>query len=123
MTTSEPTRFAAQWISQWNARDAEAVLAQYADDVVFTSPRALMVVPESGGTVRGKDSLRRYWTLALEGNPDLHFELLGVYAGIDSIVIQYRNQFGGLVSEVLIFRDGLVVEGHATHLRSGSDVV
>lgn len=117
MTPSEPTRFAAQWISQWNARDAEAVLAQYADDVVFTSPRALKVVPESGGTVRGKDALRRYWTLALEGNPDLHFDLLGVYAGIDSIVIQYRNQVGGLVSEVLIFRDGLVVEGHATHLR------
>ena len=100
MTPSEPTRFAAQWISLWNARDAEAVLAQYADDVVFTSPRALKVVPESGGTVRGKDALRRYWTLALEGNPDLHFELLGVYAGIDSIVIQYRNQVGGLVSEM-----------------------
>lgn len=95
MTPSEATRFATQWISQWNARDAEAVLAQYADDVVFTSPRALKVVPESGGTVRGNDALRRYWTLALEGNLDLHFELVGVYAGINAIVIQYRNQVGG----------------------------
>lgn len=121
MSFSDPTRFAAQWISQWNARDAEAVLAQYSDDVVFTSPHALQVVPESGGTVRGKDALRRYWTLALEGNPDLHFELVGAYAGIAAIVIQYRNQFGGLVSEVLIFRDGLVVEGHATHLHLAVD--
>lgn len=41
-----------------------------------------------------------------------------MYAGIDTIVLNYRNQVGGLVSEVLIFRDGLVAEGHATHLRS-----
>lgn len=117
MTSTDPARFAAQWISLWNARDAEAVLAQYADDVVFTSPRACKVLPETGGTVRGKDALRRYWKLALEGNPDLHFELAGVYSGIDTIVIQYRNQVGGLVSEVLIFRNNRVVEGHAMHLQ------
>ncbi len=106
VTMPEPVRFGAQWISHWNARDAEAVLAQYADDVVFTSPPALRVVPSSGGTVRGKDALRRYWARALEANPDLHFQLVGVCAGINTIVLQYRNQLGGLVSEVLIFRDG-----------------
>lgn len=115
----EPAAFAAQWISHWNARNAEAVLAQCADDIVFTSPTALRVAPQSGGTLRGKAALRRYWTLALAGNPNLHFELVGVYAGINTLVLHYRNQLGGLVSEVLVFRDGLVVEGHATHLRSG----
>lgn len=114
----EPTSFAAQWISHWNARDAEAVLAHFAEDAVFTSPTALKVVPESGGVVRGKDALRSYWTLALERNPDLRFDLVGVYAGVDTVVLHYRNQVGGLVSEVLIFRDGLVAEGHATHLCS-----
>ncbi len=117
VTLPDPAHFAAQWISHWNARDAEAVLAQYADDVVFTSPTALRLVPHTGGTVRGKDALRSYWTRALEANPDLHFLLVGVYAGIDTIVVQYRNQLGGLVSEVLIFRNGLVAEGHAAHLR------
>lgn len=114
----EPVRFAANWIHAWNARDVEGVLTHYADDVVFTSPTAMRVVPESGGTVRGKDALRSYWALALEGNPALHFELVGVYAGVDTVVLHYKNQLGALVNEVLTFRDGLVAVGHATHLRS-----
>ena len=116
--TPEPQGFAEQWISAWNARDVEAVLTLYAEDVLFTSPTAQRVVPDSGGTVQGKQALRSYWTQALEGNRDLHFELVGVYHGVDTIVLHYRNQLGGLVNEVLTFRDGLVAVGHATHLQS-----
>ena len=39
-----------------------------------------------------------------------------VYAGVSVLVISYRNQAGGLVDEVLVFADGLVVEGHGTYL-------
>lgn len=94
----DPGGFAAQWINAWNARGVEAVLAHFAEDVVFTSPTAIRFAPESGGTVRGKDALRRCWTLALQGNPDLHFELVGVY----TVVLHYRNQLGGLVNEVCV---------------------
>jgi catechol 2,3-dioxygenase-like lactoylglutathione lyase family enzyme len=109
--------FAAEWIEAWNARDLEAVLEHIADDVVFTSPTAARFVPESGGTVRGKDALRSYWTIALEGHPDLHFELIDVYVGVETVVLHYRNEAGALVNEVLTFRDGLVAVGHATHVR------
>lgn len=67
MSMPEPGPFADEWISAWNARDVEAVLAHYADDVVFTSPTALRVVPASGGIVRDKDALRSYWRPALQG--------------------------------------------------------
>jgi len=116
ITMPEPGAFAKRWISAWNARDIEAVLADYSEDVVFTSPTAARFVPESGGTIRGKDALRSYWEVALQANPDLHFELLAVYAGVETIVLRYRNQVGGLVSEVLTFRNGLVAVGHATQL-------
>lgn len=117
----DPTEFADEWIRTWNARDVDAVLAHYADDVVFTSPTAARVVPDSGGVVRGKDALRSYWTRALAENPDLAFTLIGVYAGVETIVIHYRNQVGGLICEVLTFRGALIVVGHATHLRTRSD--
>ena len=116
MTGAEAAAFAARWIEAWNARDVEAVLEHIADDVVFTSPTAARFVPGSGGTVRGKDALRSYWTLALQGHPDLHFELLDVYVGVETVVLHYRNQLGGLINEVLTFRDGLVAVGHATHV-------
>jgi len=117
VTTPEPGEFAKRWIAAWNARDIAAVLADYSDDVVFTSPTAARFVPESGGTIRGKNALRDYWEVALEANPGLRFELVTVYVGVDTIVLHYRNQVGGLVSEVLTFRNGLVAVGHATHLK------
>jgi hypothetical protein len=59
--------------------------------------------------------LRHYWTVALTRIPDLQFTVEGIYQGIDTVVIAYRNQDDGLVSEVLRFNDGLVIEGHGTY--------
>ena len=71
---------------------------------------------------RGKAELRRYWTLALEKIPDLRFELLGVYGGVDALVLHYRNQRGGLVNEVLLLADRLVREGYGTYLDTGDNL-
>jgi hypothetical protein len=115
MSLPEPVSFSADWAAAWNARDVEAVLAHFHEDVVFTSPTAARVVPDSGGVVRGKQALRAYWVAALRQVPDLHFTVERVYAGVGVLVIGYRNQRGGLVDEVLRFSDGLVVEGHGTY--------
>ena len=110
--------FARAWGTAWNAHDLEALLAHFTDDVVFTSPVALQLLADSDGVIRGKDALRAYWTEGLRRISDLRFELVGVYAGVNSVVINYRNQGGGLVNEVLTFdRDGLVTKGHGTYLR------
>lgn len=108
--------FADDWVRAWNAHDVEAVLAHFTDDVVFSSPVAARVVPGSDGVVRGKAALRDYWTTALAGMPDLHFEVLDVYRGESILVVNYRNQRGGRVNEVLIFDGDLVCEGHGTYL-------
>ncbi len=116
MNLLEPDAFTRHWLAAWNAHDVEAVLQHFADDVVFCSPVAPRVIAGSDGVIRGKDALRDYWAHALGLVPDLRFELVGVYTGIDSIVINYRNQRGGLVNEVLLFDDnGLVKQGHGTY--------
>lgn len=107
--------FSERWARKWNAHDVEAVLADFHEDVVFTSPVAAKLFPETRGMVRGKAALRRYWTEAVARIPDLRFTVEGVYQGIDTIVITYRNQSGNLVNEILIFRDDKVVEGHGTY--------
>lgn len=110
-------QFARDWVRAWNDHDIDAVLAHFDDAVLFTSPVALKVLPSTDGVVQGKDALREYWTRALAGVPDLAFAVEGVFQGIDTVVIAYRNQNGGVVSEVLRFNDeGRVIEGHATHL-------
>jgi hypothetical protein len=42
--------------------------------------------------------------------------VLALYVGISTVVINYRNQAGGVVSEVLTFDGALVSEGHGTYL-------
>jgi hypothetical protein len=116
MLAEQGRAFADQWIKSWNARDVEAVLEHFADDVTFTSPTAARLIPASGGLIRGKQALRDYWSDALGRNPDLRFELLGTYIGVDTVVINFRHQTGVVATEVLIFAGSLVVSGHAAHL-------
>jgi hypothetical protein len=116
--------FAQRWAGAWNAHDLEAVLAHFTDDVVFTSPVAAQLLPGTGGVLRGKEALRAYWRVGLERIPDLRFDVVAVYAGVGTVVINYRNHTGNLVCEVLSFSGGngpagsagLVREGHGTYL-------
>ena len=116
MEQSEAHEFVQRWLAAWNAHDVDAVLSHFADGVTFTSPIAARIVAGSDGIIRGKAALRAYWSEGIRLIPDLHFELLGIYLGIDTLVINYRNQNGGRVNEVLRFDGALVVEGHGTYL-------
>ena len=118
VSTPEPDAFAEQWVAAWNRRDAEAVLAHFHDDVVFTSPIAAEIAPDTAGVVHGKAALREYWTAALALVPDLHFDVVGVYQGESVLVINYRNQRGALVNEVLEFDGARVRRGHGTYLNA-----
>ncbi len=113
--TPDAVAFAQQWVDAWNAHDVESVLQHFDDDVVFTSPVAAKLLPETAGIIRGKAALRDYWTQALRHIANLRFAIEAIYQGIDTVVIAYRNQDGGQVSEVLRFGNGLVIEGHGTY--------
>ncbi|MGH2835655.1 MAG: nuclear transport factor 2 family protein [Solirubrobacteraceae bacterium] len=116
MEAARAHEFVGDWVDAWNRHDIDAVLAHFVDEVTFTSPAAARIVEGSDGVIRGKAALRAYWSEGIRLIPDLHFEVLGVYVGIDTLTISYRNQSGGLVNEVLRFDGRLVVEGHGTYL-------
>ena len=109
-------RFVDSWEQAWNAHDLEQVLSHFAEDVVFTSPVAAQLLDASDGVIRGKQALREYWSEGLRRIPGLRFEVLGVYVGVATLVINYRNQKGGLVNEVLTFDGAVVMQGHGTYL-------
>ena len=113
--------FAEGWVKAWNAHDLDSVLRHFADNVVFTSPVAAQFLAGSGGVIRGKAALRGYRAEGLRRIPDLHFEVVGVYVGVNTLVINYRNQLGRQVNEVLIFDGSLVTQGHGTYLGSGAN--
>jgi ketosteroid isomerase-like protein len=103
--------FAEEWAAAWNSRDLERILAHFADDVVFTSPKIVQFLGDPSGEVRGKEALRAYWAKGLQLLPDLRFTVEDVRASVETVVINYRNERGQAVAEVLTLRDGLVCRG------------
>jgi len=120
MAPSDVTAFVNEWVESWNTHDLERILSHFADDVIFESPLAANIVPQSKGVIHGKQALRDYWREGLRLNPDLRFEVEGIYLGIGMVVINYRNSKRGLVSEVLIFEGDLVAHGHGAYLEDGT---
>jgi ketosteroid isomerase-like protein len=105
MDDERAARFAEQWYAAWNAHDLEAVLEHYTDDVEMTSPLAAALAGRGDGRITGKAALGEAFAAALERYPDLHFEPIGLYVGVDSIVLHYTS-VGGLVAAETVFLDG-----------------
>jgi hypothetical protein len=115
ISTDEARRFAEDWVAAWNAHDLDRILSHYADDFEMSSPFIAKLAGEPSGTLRGKASVGAYWRRALAHVPDLHFELLGVFLGADSVVIHYRAVFGLLACEVFCFNPDGKVSRAAAH--------
>lgn len=97
-------QFSKTWAEDWNAHDLEKILSHYADDVAIESPLALKRLPQTNGVVVGKENVRKYWAIGLQSNTDLHFEIIDLLIGINSITIYYSNTAtGARVAEVMIF--------------------
>jgi len=119
MTREQALAFAARWIAAWNGRDVEAVLASFADEVEFSSPRARETVGVA--TVKGKSALRSYWNAALVPVRSLRFTLDRVIwdSETSELAIVYIAEINGVskrVSENLRFGpDGTVASAEVFH--------
>ena len=93
--------FAREWVEAWNAHDLDRIVTHYATDVVLTSPVAARITGEASGVARGKDALREYFGKGLAMFPELHFRLLEVLEGMQSVVLYYENQRGTRTAEYM----------------------
>jgi hypothetical protein len=82
--------FAGKWKDACNSHDLDRISALYSEAVVFKSPRVSTILGEPSGTLHGKKAVRDYWRRILERRPDLTFAIGGVFAGVDSIALEYR---------------------------------
>jgi hypothetical protein len=100
-------------VDTWNSHDLDAILALYADDATLTSPLAERLTGK--GTVYGKAALRSYFARGLEKYPELHFELLEVFASVGSLTLLFRSIDERKVAEVLSFDADLRVTRVVAH--------
>jgi len=106
-------QFAEHWIEAWNSHDLDRIMSHYAEDFAMSSPIIRLLTSEASGVIKGKELVREYWARALEKTPDMKFELIGVYSGVNSLLIHYRGH-RGLSAEVFHFDgDGMVIRAFA----------
>ena len=118
MTRDIALQFAHEWIAAWNAHDLERILAHYTEDFEMESPVIVDLMGEPSGKLTGKPAVRDYWSKALALLPDLHFELIDVYAGAASVVIHYNGPRGAS-AEVFWFDAEGKVSRAAAHYAAG----
>jgi ketosteroid isomerase-like protein len=107
--------FAEQWYAAWNAHDLDAILDHYADDVEMTSPLVSVLTVRDENRIAGKDALRAYFAAGLERFPTLHFEPIGLFVGVDSLVLHYRRTGGNSTAELVILDDADKVVRYYAH--------
>ena len=100
MTQQHAHQFAEEWIRAFNAHNLTAILEHYADELEFYSPFIIGLKFNESGCITSKRDLERYFQVGLSTYPDLQFSLHAVFAGIDTLVIQYTSVNGRLASEV-----------------------
>ena len=119
MTNASAELFARAWVDAWNRRDVEAVLAHFADDAVFISPKAERVV--GNPRVVGKAALRAYWQAALGQIQRLQFTLDEALWSprAETLTIVYRSvrddQAPVHAAEIMHFQSGKIVRGEAMY--------
>jgi hypothetical protein len=97
--------FAKDWIEAWNSHQIEAILSHYAEDVEFTSPFIVRLLNQPSGTIHGLSELRAYFLKGLEAYTDLHFELIEVLEGVNSVVLYYHSVKNLMSAEVMVFNE------------------
>lgn len=103
-----------EWIAAWNSGDLDRILSHYSDDFSMTSPYIVERMGLASGRLEGKAAVRDYWAKGLAMQPQLHFVLTDVVAGVSSLAIYYESNRGKQVVEKIDFdAAGLAIRGEA----------
>ena len=109
ISTKMAERICQDWIKAWNDRNLDALVTPFSDDIELTSPMVVKLFKLPMGTIKGKDMLREYFSKGLEAYADFKFESLAIFAGMDSVMLQYRGVDGSMVADYFALDyDGLI---------------
>lgn len=114
MDKQSALKFSEHWVQSWNSHDLDQILSHYTDDFEMSSPVIVERMGVKSGVLKGKDAVGEYWAIALKSIPDLHFDILSVFTGANSVVIHYKGHKGN-VTEYFHFNDEGKVFKAAAH--------
>lgn len=115
LTQDAAMAFAHAWIEAWNRHDLDAVLDLFVREAEFCSPYIIELAGESSGCLHGREAIRTYWETGLARIPDLHFRLVDVLAGVDSLTLYYAGHRGPVAETFHFDANGKVARAFACY--------
>ena len=100
MLASDAWNAAQEWCDAWNRRDLDAIMQHYSDDVELSSPIIIKRWGIADGWLRGKAKVRENFSIGVKA-PNLHFELVDVLLGVNTMCVVYRRENGALVTDLI----------------------
>jgi catechol 2,3-dioxygenase-like lactoylglutathione lyase family enzyme/ketosteroid isomerase-like protein len=94
----DPLVAARAWCDAWNRRDLDAVILQYTEDVVLTSPSVVERWGIADGTLRGRTRLREHFARGMAA-PNLRLTLENVLRTVGGATVLYRRETGRQVAD------------------------
>lgn len=111
--------FAAQfvdgWIAAWNTHDLPRILSHYTEDFEMFSPIIVEMAGVPSGTLKGRETVGAYWAKALARFPDLRFEAVSTFVGVESITLHFTWERGHSAEVFLFGPHRKVVRAFAHH--------
>ncbi|MEO8770136.1 MAG: nuclear transport factor 2 family protein [Ferruginibacter sp.] len=112
-------QIALNWIAAFNEHDLEKLLKLYAEDAIHLSPKLKIREPQTNGWIKGKSSLRSWWTDAFNRLPLLHYQLQNLIINDEQILMEYLRKVPGeadmMVAEILEIGSGVIVKSRVYH--------
>ncbi|WP_083864774.1 YybH family protein [Nocardia brevicatena] len=89
------------WLTAWNARDLDAIMACYSDDVEFVASTVTRRWGRPDGRLHGKAELRRHFESGLALAPNLVFTEEALLTRPGGYALLYRRDNGNRVLDVV----------------------
>ena len=89
------------WLAAWKARDLDAIMACYSENVDFVASTVARRWERPDGRLHGKAELRRHFQLGLELAPDLTFIEEALLTSPAGYALLYRRENGNRVLDVV----------------------
>ena len=109
LTHEQAQTFAQNWLDSWNSHNLNKIIAHYENNIEYYSIFSEKLLGTSGGIIHGKEQLKDYFKIGLQAYPHLHFQLIQVFTGINSITLLYQSVNNLKAAEVFEFnQEGLI---------------
>ncbi len=95
--------FAYELINSWNSHNLERIMKHYSDDCELASPYINKLLGNTRSILKGKETIRDFWKIALSKVPDLHLELIDIAECVETLAIYYKHLNGKRAIEIMFF--------------------